>query len=806
MPGVYSNNPAEGPLPDLRAQQREAFIADLRQTWDGDPDATMRIQHGVAQFDVATDANATPIDWLHAGLPMDGDPEELDSASLSRGNKIILVGTLVTMAATGMAHATEERSAKTQPEVQTSSVQLALQSQSVEKALHEAVQGDAGNNARSKSSVLTASGDDPELKRVITNAVDLARVQSVIQRSRYYPEESASILSAIDDPTKRTVAETTVYTLAVDDMVKQSMYSPKDNKQSVSEARRQVNEQQIPEGAESIRDHAMDALDRVAASDSISELSASPMEVTDRLRAWAATEELASPARRVEVRRMVESLIVADALQDLYDGTKTGKDLVALAAEITNDTMKGVLMQYSKETATSEARGYSAWLREKVLEEKHTDLEPSDGPLALAVKIAQYVRTQSTQKTEDARNVAEASLSESFGARTGLRPEPSAPEITQEADPYELIDLKYMPSQRVPNSMADLANRKLGMRELMPPDLLQFGEVSVDGKLSLAFEDGVNDRVRQQFAQAFEMNRPLLEAAFAGGNLVSMRFVLEEDFNPYYLPASREIIMVLSGRGILTVDQLSSVMTHETTHALFRNYFFGIDVSEAEHKVLANACAGLQKAAYREIGNHLNQSPELLTNLRAALKPEHRHLADFLHQAAQNENMDQLLNPQIQNVQETTFANQCNNAGNSGEFYGRAVNAAGLGLEEFNGDLLYMRSSPALGKLVRSVDAFVREGSIYGKVINESGYVMTDSSDRPYLGHGEDNANETYASLMNAALNYPGGLQVKLASLGIREREAVKHMLSTQWDAAAARYPSLQPLFDRARVTLGIKK
>lgn len=805
MSGVHTPSPIEGPLPDLPAQ-REAFITYLEQTWEGDPDAETRIQQGIAQFDVATDPCATPIDLLHAGLPSETDPEDFDTAPLSRSNKLILGGMLVTMAATGMAHATDKQPEKSQPRVQVSSVQLALQSQSIENALFEATKGNARDNAQAKSSVLTASGGNPELKQKIAQAVDLARVQNAIQRGKYYPEETASIISAIEDPTQRTVAETTLYTFAVDEVFWQVVDPRKDDKLAISTARKLVDKQ-MPESAAPIRDHAMDALDKVAARDTIDEFSVSPMDTTDRLKAWAAAEELVSPEKRQQLRRMTESLIVADALQDLYEGKKIGKDLEALASEITNDTMRGVLLQYSDGSAKAEARGYGAWLREKVLEESITDFSPHGGPLALDVQIAQYIRSQTLRKADDARNAAEASLGEALGAQTGLRPAPSAPELSQEADPYEIVDLSgVVPLQKVPNRAAEMANRQAGAGELATPNHYQFGEVSVvDGKLTLSFQDGLNDKLRQQFAQAVESNRPLLEAAFAGGNLVSMRFVLAYDFDPYYLPTSREGVMVLAADGYLTADQLSSVLTHETTHSLFRDYFSGIKVSPDEHKVLASACANLQKATYREIGAHLNRNPELLTNLRAALNPEHASLADFLVRAAEDGSMDQLLNGSV-NIEENTYLNQCVSAGNSGEFFGRAVNAAGLGTQEFNGDLRYIRFSPAMGQLVRSIDKFVREGSLYGRVVNEAGYVMTDSPDRHLLGHGEDNANETYASLMNAALNYPGGLQVKLAGLGMYEREAIKHILDTEWDAAAARYPSLQPLFDRARTVLNIKK
>ncbi|QQS19059.1 hypothetical protein IPL68_03370 [Candidatus Saccharibacteria bacterium] len=91
-----------------------------------------------------------------------------------------------------------------------------------------------------------------------------------------------------------------------------------------------------------------------------------------------------------------------------------------------------------------------------------------------------------------------------------------------------------------------------------------------DGKVFLQFEEGSNVSAESvaQIQKIVGDVTPLMTNAFAAGDLLSIRFIIGNEYNPYFVGLEKEVHMLLADNDPLSEEQLRQGLVHEVTHAM----------------------------------------------------------------------------------------------------------------------------------------------------------------------------------------------------------------------------------------------
>ncbi len=634
----------------------------------------------------------------------------------------------------------------------------------------------------------------PQLEPVMRKAVDQKRAIEIVDHPSINPDKRIPSASITDIPLRKIV-DTTMYTFDLADIIADNVASTTEPKMQT--AKDLIAKTAAPVGTDQVKAHAIAAVDKKYAQKTLSNYRVGIDTPTSREKLNKAAAQITDPAIKKNLFYAADQRLAIETINDLVFDDITVDQAQTTAAQITDPVLQERVKNAIKNFDPAAIYSYhTKQVADEIDTESHNfeneQFSELSGEFGKDQQAAKDVVTTLRDDNRRASEVAEIAFNQVMAESTGVQTPPAEPTLQQPPDPYEKLDLKGLVATQ---EMADPS----GIVDSEQKDnvLHQFGEVRVvNGQPVVTFqENGVPEKLQQQFRQAFQRTDSVLRAAFASGNVSVVRLTLEDSFNGYYSSATREEVFQFDPDDTLTADQVDGLVVHESNHGLMRNYFRGLEVTPEEHKALATACFNLQTLAYNSIQDSLSLFPELLQNLRAAAKPEHRAIIDTLAQSISNKTLAADLQYDLTSY-ETTSSNKCNYSGNPWgiilDSKSKTKSAENIG----NDDLDYLIKTDAFTAFYSRVQAKIEYASIFDDVINESNYSKTSSYVKDSLGHGEDNANELFASLLNAAMRNEKELMDGLAKLPANESEMVRQALRIAVQSAAKRAPSLKPAYD----------
>lgn len=601
-------------------------------------------------------------------------------------------------------------------------------------------------------------------------------------------------LSSILDPTIRAKTITAAYVVRAGKLVRQV-----DDTMSIDEARNSVS-LGVPDGAEDFTDHALQALDATHAEQIVKDYSLIQGE-EDVARAQLSTIE--NPAIRELTEVAIDAHNASKLLKDLWLGRITPTEAREDASNIADAEIRAITFAAIK---TGESDPYSASEISTDMYLTGSDLGYQIGDFSEPFKADERAVSSYRNQLYDDLHRSLESVEQAVGNRiaTAHHLQPQEVEALKPlANPGEVVDLSTVEGlQTIPNYCSKVVSED-NKKDCGPETYQQFAELYVkDGELAVAFQDGggLTEKVRTQIQTAIDNKRAFLEAAFASGELASVHFVIGESYNPYYLVPTREIYMVLPSDDTMSMDQLASGLSHETKHALSRNFFAGINVSDEQLRQVNNACNDLRKTAYEDFQNTLWMDPTILGDIRAAAKFEHQPIIDTLIQSVQEStfaNVVSLDQHELEFALPSSVFNECYEVGASAsDIVIHAIKEAGV--KASYDDVKYLFETNAFAELRSRWSSLINYSSVYAQLINESNYVTTKSPDLEYLGHSEERVTEVYASLPTGALDYEDQFKSGLSKLNADERRALLDLLDLTLEELA-KHPSLKNFIEAER-------
>lgn len=354
------------------------------------------------------------------------------------------------------------------------------------------------------------------------------------------------------------------------------------------------------------------------------------------------------------------------------------------------------------------------------------------------------------------------------------------------SNPQELFDLTDVQGTKLIRDAYELLDNP----EAEP--LEQFAEIYVEnGELVLKVQEDTNltETGVQQLRDLLDRLKPLLAAGFGNGDISSIHFVASADYNPYYLPSTREIYMILPTDDSTSLDQLHSGLIHEAVHALTRSAFAaGAEVAPDELANLAAACNSLRNSALDSVS--LSFQPEDLSAVRDLARPEHQAIFDVLIQLDESYTLPSILQETSMTQYAGMYFNNCYGF-NLADLIMYAAGQAGNSELEWE-DLSYLTDNEAFSNLAQKWYDAMHFYAIYND-LNESAFVDTDYLFSDYLGHSQDNASEMVASVANAAVSFTPEFIEMTSGMTPRDKMATIQSLQISFDLIMNRHPSLVP-------------
>ena len=377
------------------------------------------------------------------------------------------------------------------------------------------------------------------------------------------------------------------------------------------------------------------------------------------------------------------------------------------------------------------------------------------------------------------------------------------------ADVVKPLSISTLPD---PGASVDLSTAKgtkkvldLGHLQDMPTDVKeidQFAEFFVeDGTLQLRFEanNGLKPEAMGQITGLMNELGPLFYAGFASGDLLSVRFIVGDEYNPYYLPTAREIHVILPKDASTSIDQLRSGLVHEETHALTRRAFSSdADIKPEEVSKLVKACETIRATAYNAAEARFRTMPEILGNLRAQAHSEDQQVIDFIIQKAQQGTLDQFLKNRFGQYSDE-YANDCLERDLKS-----VIDDAAYQLRIDPNRLSYLKDTDPYKKAAGQWYVVQRYYSVFDK-INESNLVTTNYVDKDTLGHSEENVKELVGSILDDAISWPQQFGQVLRMMSPEDKDAAIQAFQMSVDLVVNRDESLRgPLSTYEAIVLTI--
>ncbi len=346
------------------------------------------------------------------------------------------------------------------------------------------------------------------------------------------------------------------------------------------------------------------------------------------------------------------------------------------------------------------------------------------------------------------------------------------------------------------------------------PEMLdQFAEIYVkDGSVQFEIppEAGLSKKTVARMQEVFNNIKPILEAGFSKGSVNSIRFIISDEFNPYYEATSHEVIMVLPRNKMISMQELQGAITHEVGHALTRELFAGeTPPSKAETNLIVNTCSTLRDTTYSTLQSDLKYVyPDLLQDLYDQASNIDKPLIKTVMDAVKAGDVANVYGAKL--FQDTNF-NECLPA-TLGDLFAVAMDETPKFPDRFKYDTdkfnEHFQSTiaklPAFNKLLDVWDNDAVLYTIY-QTLNEANYVenFTNNPDAQFEGHTEDDSWELVASLFDNAVNYPKELGRAIGQLTNdaetgHQRDAAARAVTATLRLISSRYPSLWQICDNS--------
>ncbi|MFZ1248800.1 MAG: hypothetical protein WAQ24_00600 [Candidatus Saccharimonadales bacterium] len=412
------------------------------------------------------------------------------------------------------------------------------------------------------------------------------------------------------------------------------------------------------------------------------------------------------------------------------------------------------------------------------------------------------------QRIESGRLV-DAAVREAIVTHNAIASPPGTVTLPPLENPAKNIDLKKVVGPK--------AYYAAGEKEAKP--LHQFAEVYVkDGKVTLHFEDGSNVSPESiaQLQRIVSDVTPLMTNAFAAGDLVSIRFMIGKEYDPYFTGNEKEVHMLLAGKDPLSEEQLRQGLVHEVTHAMVNAAFGEVAISKEEAGLVKNACKMLSDETYKQYQQALRLDSGALQRLidktDGDAKAVFLKLKEIVDSNTLAEVMDDIMASSIVTERDIEWTN-CNDANFADllvdigyEAEVKDPNATYKLIKKSFGGTLPQNSNTASASSTASSDGdkydadfdkllnewvdVIHKRSLFER-LNESSFARTESWTKEYLGHSRDNAHELMATVVDISLNNPEELKTLLRGINPEQRKAVNAAIDASYFVVTQRHPAI---------------
>ncbi len=411
-------------------------------------------------------------------------------------------------------------------------------------------------------------------------------------------------------------------------------------------------------------------------------------------------------------------------------------------------------------------------------------------------KVARYARRANDAYIKSKslltnRGGIDAAVRKAIVEHNGVKSEPIKEMLPKLSQPWAAIDLSNVVGNK-------------SYREAYDQDVVwhQFGEIyAQDGSIQTEFyeDSNLSDEARAQLERLIDDVKPLLASAFAKGDLLSVRFTIGDDFEPYFDPTTHEIVMGLSRYDELSEDLFRTSLVHETVHSLSSTAFSQeVAVSREEASAVNRACNALSREAYNQFELEVKlMNGEELDSLVESSKGPIKKAFKYLKTQIESGKLSNLM---AETVYKADFNSKdlndtrCTDANFADMMY--EVIGESSGYEQASEIYEEMQNiydkDQSFNRLVNAWIGAIHKYSLF-KQLNESSFVKTDYVWKDYLGHSRDNASEMIASVTDVSLSYPKEVRELIVGLNSSDRAAVESALDASYKILYNRHPNLKP-------------
>lgn len=433
-----------------------------------------------------------------------------------------------------------------------------------------------------------------------------------------------------------------------------------------------------------------------------------------------------------------------------------------------------------------------------------------DAAKGVADKVSDdyYTGAREEQQRIESGGLVDAAVREAILAHNAIASPPGVVTLLPLQNPANNIDLKSVVGPK--------AYYKSGRKEAEP--LHQFAEVYVkDGKVELHFEEGSNVSAESvaQLQRIVADVTPLMTNAFATGDLVSVRFIIGEEYNPYFTGNEKEVHMLLANNDPLSEEQLRQGLVHEVTHAMVDAAFGEVVISKEEAGLVKNACKMLSDETYKQYQQALRLDAGALQRLVDKSDGDAKKVFVKLQELVASGTLTTITaNDMATSVVTERDINwtDCNDAN-----FASLLVDVGYAAKVTNPSKVYDRIkaqfAPALTNPVTAANSttasqttakndadftkildgwtnVIHKESLFKK-LNESSFSRTESWVKEYLGHSRDNAHELMATVVDVSLSNPRELVALIRALGADERKAVIAAINASYSVITKMHPNI---------------
>ena len=345
------------------------------------------------------------------------------------------------------------------------------------------------------------------------------------------------------------------------------------------------------------------------------------------------------------------------------------------------------------------------------------------------------------------------------------------PELLPLSDPDATIDLTDLEAI---DTIGDSPVPEPSWTERQRP---QFAEVrSGEGELALHITaKNMPAKTKQQLEALMERQRPVWEAGFASGELVTVRFTTLDSTNPQadYYPDTREVIFTLAQHDRLTVETLDALSLHVLTQALTTRQLKELSsYSPALPDDLEHACDTLEEAMAQDLAHAAETHQNTIDQLIEHAKPEHRQVVEQLFEDIRSGQLDTLVT--IGMCDGSLYELQQALIGTAEQF---AISAE---------DIAYLEETGGY----RQVDAWLQEiqatGTLY-QLLNP----LSDLPGHPQASPFDSNIQHRVASAGSGALGFNRDYLQAIQLLPPDKKQAAIDMIRASTDFIREQHPSL---------------